>query len=285
MKKKQFLLIIALPLLLVSCSKETTSSIVSTETSLSSSEVSKITSSISSEESKESTFSGVFESSSIVSSSSSSSNSSKESSSNRPSSSSSSSSKASSSSSKISSSSSVEEKKIDYTIDEWTNWQFYDDYGPTHNEDWEYLYGTSYNPNGVLFTTPNNKHTGDGIIFEDKGKQSITSPTFKAWKKVEIRYQLWFSNKTGKKGQNKKDDPTLIFDMYSLNGTKLGSENITIEKSKVPDNNVCYELKFYLRNINMNYFKMTYNSPVRINDDTGYAVVIHEISMRGWDYE
>ena len=86
-----------------------------------------------------------------------------------------------------------------YTLEEWTNWKFYDDYGPIHNSDWEYLYGTSINPNGVLFTTPNDEHTGDGIIFEDKTKQSLTSPLFQAWKKVEVRFKLWFSNKTGKK--------------------------------------------------------------------------------------
>lgn len=246
---------------------------------------------VSSEESSkeiESDNSTIVDSSKESSVSSVSSNSSKNSSSSSttPSSNSSSSSKSSSSSSnKWTPSSTSRSQNIDYTIEDWTNWKFYDEYGPMHNDDWEYLYGTSYNPNGVLFTTPNDKHTGDGIIFEEKGKQSITSPTFQAWKKVEVRYTLWFSNKTGKKGQNKDGDPTLIFDMYSINGTKVGTQNVTIEKSKVPSNNTTYELKFYLANENMNYFKMTYNSPVRINDDSGYAVVIHEISMKGWPYD
>lgn len=207
----------------------------------------------------------------------------KEPSSNESSSKTSSTSKASSSSQKPSSSSSNTTKDVKYSLDEWTTFPFYDDYGPCHNPDFEYYYGSSKNPNGVLYTCPNEKAHGDGVAFE-KYTQYMISPTFKSWKKVEIRFNLYFASKTSASYKSTKDKPQVLIEKFDLSGKSLGNEEIYLSKSDIPTTGTTYEKKIYIREASMSYYKFKFNNTIA-NGDSGYTIVVHEVSMKGWDYE
>lgn len=185
--------------------------------------------------------------------------------------------------SRNSSVSSSTENTYKYSLEEWTTFKFYDEYGPAHNPDWTYYYGTSKNPNGVLFACPNEKAEGDGVHFEEKGKQYMISPTFKSWEKVEVRFKLWFSSKTSDKYKATKNQPQIKLDCYNSADIKLSTKDIELTKSNIRTDGYCYECKVYILEAKMSYFIFNFNNTID-NGNSGYTIVVHEVSMKGWPY-
>lgn len=169
-----------------------------------------------------------------------------------------------------------------YSLENWTSFEFYNGTRGEHNSDWNYYYGTTKNPSGVLYNSPDTEGKGSVVHFE-KYSQYMESPTFKSWKKIEFHFKLWFSAKTSSSYKAKDNEPQIILEHYK-DETKTGYTNVELQRSDVPSNSTCYDLHLYIKDSEMNNIVFKFNNTVP-NGNSGYTIVVHEISMKGWDYE
>lgn len=179
-------------------------------------------------------------------------------------------------SSSISSISSSANKAL-IDISEWKNYSFSNGSRGCHNENWTYYYNTSINPGGV--------ERGDKYGIDlCEAKQRIESPLFSSWKKVEVRIKLRFVPRSSDRYKTVKNTPQLVISCYDEHRTKLGTEDIFIEKNRIPTNDEdFYTLKFYLYFNEMNQFDIEYSNSVE-HSGSWYTYAINEISLKGWPY-
>ena len=111
----------------------------------------------------------------------------------------------------------------------------------------------------------------------------VVSPLFDSWKKVEIRFNFWFSSHTSSSYKATEGKPQFILEGYSETGEKLTSEEISIAKSDIPNNNTSKWITYYLRDTSMRFFVLRWNNYIP-NGNSGYSAVLCYAKLKGWDY-
>lgn len=172
---------------------------------------------------------------------------------------------------------------VSYPLTDWTTFKFYDNDGALLAEDWNYYIKTTHKITGELYNGNNGDKAGQGIIFEDRNS-FVVSPKFNSWTKIEVRFEVWFSAKTGNKATHTEGEPQFRIDAYDANGGHLGTTDFLLDGSDVPSNGQCASKKLYMKYPTMNYFIVNYDNTIK-KGNAIYCPVFHEISLKGWDYE
>ena len=170
-----------------------------------------------------------------------------------------------------------------YSIGEGYPFKFYDEDGALLADDWNYYIKTTHKIAGELYNGNNGDPTGRGIIFEDKNSY-VVSPKFDSWKKVQVDFKIWFSNKTGNKAFHIENEPQFRVSAYTNKGEYLGTDQLLIDGSDVPSNGQCASIGLDLRYPTMSYFIIDYDNTIQ-KGDAIYAPVFHEVYLKGWDFE
>lgn len=169
-----------------------------------------------------------------------------------------------------------------YSLNDYTDFAWHDGHKPCYAPDWEYHIKDTVNPlQSAFWENPNENVDYSGVIFKDRNSY-IISPTFKSWKKVEVRLSFWFS---ANQKEATKDAPQMYIEEYSSTNQLLGKEEINISRSDVPSNNTPYVSKHYLKNTSMSYFILRHNNYVYNGNNASYYLVLTEATLKGWDYE
>mgnify|MGYP003301220440 CR=1 FL=1 len=170
------------------------------------------------------------------------------------------------------------------SLDEWREYEFHDGHEPVYHEDWDFYYGTTFEPmSNCLWKNPNEKVDYSGIEFFDK-KQYMESPIFKSYVKLEVRFQFWFSSHQSTKYKATKNEPQFKIEEYNSKNVLINTDPINIEKSDIPKNNTALERKIYIHQNTMTHFNLRFNNFIE-NGDSGYTAILCKISLKGWDYE
>lgn len=170
-----------------------------------------------------------------------------------------------------------------YPLSDYTTFKFYDEYGAVLAEDWNYYIKTTHKIAGELYNGNNGDKAGQGIIFEDRNS-FVVSPKFNSWTKLEVRFEVWFSAKTGNKATHTEGEPQFRIDAYEADGTHLGTTDFLLDGSDVPSNGQCASKKLYMKFPTMSYFVINYDNTIK-KGNAIYCPVFHEITLKGWDYE
>ena len=172
--------------------------------------------------------------------------------------------------------SSISKSYVD--LSEWKNYLFHDGDYSEMNSDWTYYYNTSKNPENVV--------RGDKYGVDlNKDKQRLCSPIFNPWEKVEVNIKLRFVPRSSTSYKTVKNKAQLIISCYDENRNKVGSEEIEILKSRIPnDDKVFYTLKIDIYNNKMYSFDIEYGNSVEYSGTKWYTYAINEISLKGWSY-
>ena len=170
-----------------------------------------------------------------------------------------------------------------YSLNDYTTFKFYDDEGAMLANDWNYYIKDTHKIAGELYNGNNGDPTGRGIIFEDRNSY-VVSPKFDSWNKIEIRFEIWFSLKTGKKATHTEGEPQFRISAYKADGTFLGTDEFILNGNDVPSNGQCASKKLYMRYPTMNYFVINYDNTIE-KGSAIYCPVFHEITLKGWQYE
>ena len=168
-----------------------------------------------------------------------------------------------------------------YPLSDYTDFAFHEGHEPTYHDDWSFYYGTSLNPSGRLWKNPNEKLEASGIDFIKN--TFLISPLFDSWKKVEIRFNFWFSAKTSDKYKATSGQPQFILEGYNLEGEKVSTQDIQIERSDVPNNNTSKWFTQYIKEPSMRFFVLRWNNYIP-NGNSGYSAVICDAKLKGWDF-
>lgn len=168
-----------------------------------------------------------------------------------------------------------------YSLNDYTNFAWHNGHEPEYAGNWEYHIKDTINPGGALWENPNESVDYSGVVFKDRNSY-IISPTFKSWKKVEVRLSLWFSSN---QKEATKDAPQMYIEEYSSTNQLLGKDEINIARSDVPSNNTPYISKHYLKNSSMSYFILRHNNYVYNGNNASYYLVLTEATLKGWDYD
>ena len=164
-------------------------------------------------------------------------------------------------------------------LDEWQNWTFSDGNKPQYSEDWDFYYGTSFEPSGCLWENPKVEEY-NGIEFFDK-KQYLESPVFKSYPKVEVRFEFWFSSHQSNKYKATDNEPQFKIEEYDSKENSVGVDTIEIAKSDIPKNNTTREKRIYITNSKMTHFNLKFNNFIP-NGDSGYTAILYKVSLKGW---
>lgn len=168
-----------------------------------------------------------------------------------------------------------------YSLSEYTTFQFHNGREPDFHEDWNFYYGDSFEPNGQLWTNPNEKSSNSGIEF--KKNSFIVSPVFESWQKVEVRFDFWFSSHQSDNFKAVKNEPQFKIECYNAQETKLETIDIEIERKDVPSNNTCLQVTKYIRQPDCNHFILRWNNYIP-NSQGGYSAILVNSTLRGWPY-
>lgn len=168
-----------------------------------------------------------------------------------------------------------------YSLNEWTNFTWHDGGEPDYPDYWQFYYGTSKNPNGCLWTNPNEKANYSGV--ELKENSFIASPALASWLKVEIRFTFWFSAHSSSNYQAAKNKPQFVLEAYNDQGTLLSSQDIEISRDDVPKNNTAKTITKYIREESMSFFILRFNNFIP-NGNTGYTAILCDAALKGWPY-
>ena len=168
-----------------------------------------------------------------------------------------------------------------YSLQEWTNFTWHDGRIPDYASHWEFYYGTSNNPNGCLWTNPNEQYSYSGV--ELKENSFIVSPALESWLKVEIRFTLWFNAHTSNSYQAAKNRSQFILEAYDSEGALISTQDIEIQRSDVPTNNTAKTITKYIREESMSFFILRFNNFIP-NGTSGYTAILCDASLKGWPY-
>ena len=168
-----------------------------------------------------------------------------------------------------------------YALSDYTDFAFHEGREPIYHDDWSFYYGTSLNPNGRLWENPNEKSEASGIEFVKN--TYFVSPLFDSWTKVEVRFNFWFSSHTSNSYKATDGKPQFILEAYNLEGTKLSSKEISIQKSDIPNNNTTKWFTSYINEPSMRFFILRWNNYIA-NGNSGYSAIICDAKLKGWPY-
>ncbi len=170
------------------------------------------------------------------------------------------------------------------SLDEWKEYEFHDGHEPAYHEDWDFYYGTTFEPfSNCLWENPNEDVDYSGIEFFDK-KQYMESPIFVSYPKVEVRFEFWFSSHQSTKYKATSGEPQFKIDEYNSANTLINTDSIEIQKSDVPKNNTALKKTLYIKQGTMTHFNIKFNNFIP-NNDSGYTAILCKISLKGWQYE
>jgi len=172
-------------------------------------------------------------------------------------------------------------KNTPYSLEEKTEFTWHDGREPHYAQDWKFYYGTSNNPEGSLWTNPNEKSNYSGVELEKNSL--IVSPAFENWLKVEIHFILWFSSHTSGSYKASDNQPQFYVEAYNSTGTLLSKTEINIARSDVPTNNTAKDVKVYIREETMSFFILRFNNFIP-NGSSGYTAILCDASLKGWPY-
>lgn len=168
-----------------------------------------------------------------------------------------------------------------YSLSDKTKFTWHDGREPDYSPDWQFYYGTSLNPNGCLWTNPNEKSEYSGV--ELKENSFIVSPVFNSWLKVEINFSFWFNSHTSDKYKAANNRAQFILEAYTNDGNLISTQEINIERSDVPSNNTPKNFRQYIREETMSFFILRFNNFIP-NGNSGYTAVLCDASLQGWPY-
>lgn len=175
-----------------------------------------------------------------------------------------------------------EDGDYQYSLNDYTNFYWHDGHKPCFAPDWEYHIKDTVNPQSSAFwENPNESVDYSGVVFKDRNSY-IISPTFKSWKKVEIKFTFWFSNNNK---EASKDNPQMYIEEYSSSNQLLGKQEVKIARNEVPKDNNPLKRTYYIRNTFMSYFILRHNNYVYNGNNASFYVVLSEARLKGWDYE
>ena len=173
------------------------------------------------------------------------------------------------------------EEKQGISLDEWHNYYFHDGHYFCYDPDWDFYYGTTYEPiSSCKYENPNEDLDYSGIKFYDK-KQYLVSPTFNCYPKIEMRITFWFSSKTTSDYKATENEPQFKIEEYNSSNKLINTDKIEIARSNVPHDNTAYVKKIYITQNAMTHFHIRFNNFVP-NGGSGYMPVICEIGLKGW---
>ena len=163
-------------------------------------------------------------------------------------------------------------------LDEWQNFSFNDGTNPEYANGWNFYYGSTLNPPGQLWGT--GEHSG----VEFKKNSQIISPKFNKYKKIEIRFNFWFSSHESSSYKGTDGQPQFILTAYNENDKSIETTNISIARSSIPNNNTTLQITKYLYEDESTYFILKWNNYIP-NGSGGYSAILCNAALKGWDYD